>query len=307
MTESGGPITHDMNSPEVYATVFSIAPGKTDVNVIWTGSDDGLVHLTRDGGRTWTNVTPREMPDLGRVSQIDASKFDAESAYVAVKKPLLNDFSPWIFRTHDGGRTWTKIVTGLPANDYTHVVREDPMRRGMLYAGTQHGIYLSMDDGDHWRTLALNLPDTPIHDIWIEGNDVVITAHGRSFYILDEIGPLRQYGPEITAAADAYLFKPGDAIRSGNPATITYWLKKPVQRLALEILDSKRQVVRSYSGVLPPAQGGGNASTGAGEGDQPSGRAKVAERTRPAEKKKRKAAVAAGRCGRHRWRRACSA
>src|SRR5436190_378497 len=167
MTESGGPITHDMNSPEVYATVFSIGPGKTDVNVIWAGSDDGLVHVTRDGGTTWTNVTPQDMPDLGRVSQIDASMFDAGTAYIAVKKPLLNDFSPYIFRTHDFGRTWTKIVNGIPARDYTHVVREDPVRRGMLYAGTQHGFYLSVDDGDHWRPLSLNLPDTPIHDIWI--------------------------------------------------------------------------------------------------------------------------------------------
>ncbi len=262
MTESGGPITHDMNSPEVYATVFSIGPGKTDVNVIWTGSDDGLVHVTRDGGRTWTNVTPKDMPDLGRVSQIDASMFDAGTAYIAVKKPLLGDFSPYVFRTHDFGRTWTKIVNGIPARDYTHVVREDAVRRGMLYAGTQHGIYLSMDDGDHWRSLSLNLPDTPIHDIWVEGNDIAITAHGRSFYILDEVGPLRQYGAEVTNASDAYLFRPGDAIRSGNPATITYWLKKPVQKMTLEIVDGRSRVVRSYNGVLPPADGRGGRATG---------------------------------------------
>ena len=135
MQESGGPITHDMNSPEMYATVFSLAPGKTDVNVIWAGSDDGLVHVTRDGGKTWTNVTPKDMPDLGRVSQIDASAFDAGTAYMAVKKPLLADFNPYIFRTRDYGRTWTKIVNGIAANDYTHVVREDPARRGLLYAG----------------------------------------------------------------------------------------------------------------------------------------------------------------------------
>jgi photosystem II stability/assembly factor-like uncharacterized protein len=266
MTESGGPITHDMNSPEVYATVFSLGPGKTDVNIIWAGSDDGLVHVTRDGGRTWTNVTPKDMPDLGRVSQIDASIFDAGSAYIAVKKPLLNDFSPYIFRTHDFGRTWTKIVTGIPAGDYSHVVREDPVRRGMLYAGTQHGFFVSMDDGDHWRSLTLNLPDTPIHDIWVEGSDIAITAHGRSFFILDEIGPLRQYGSEVTTATDAYLFKPGDAVRSGDPATITYWLKKPAQKMTLEILDNKGQVVRSYNGVLPSTerQGGREGEAGTG-------------------------------------------
>ena len=182
MQDSGGPITHDMNSPEIYATVFSLAPGKTDVNIIWAGSDDGLVHLTRDGGKTWTNITPKDMPDLGRVSQIDASSIDAGTAYIAVKKPLLEDFSPYLFRTHDFGRTWTKIVSGIPANDYTHVVREDPTRRGLLYAGTQHGFYVSFDDGDHWQPLKNGLPDTPVHDIWVEASDVAIATHGRGFY-----------------------------------------------------------------------------------------------------------------------------
>ena len=280
MTESGGPITHDMNSPEVYATVFSLAPGRTDVNVLWAGSDDGVVSVTRDGGKTWANVTPRDMPDLGRVSQIDASAFDAGTAYVAVKKPLLNDFSPYIFRTHDFGRTWTKIVNGIPAKDYTHAVRADPVRRGMLYAGTQHGFYLSMDDGDRWRSLSLNLPDTPIHDIWVEGNDVAITAHGRSFYILDDVGPLRQYGNEVTSAADTYLFKPTDAIRSATSSTITYWLKKAPQKMTLDILDGKGQVVRSVNGALPPPEGRG----GRGRGDQPAGRgAAPASTTAPTE------------------------
>jgi photosystem II stability/assembly factor-like uncharacterized protein len=268
MIESGGPITHDMNSPEVYATVFSLAPGKTDVNVLWAGSDDGVVSVTRDGGKTWATVTPPGMPEFGRVSQIDASSLDAGTAYVAVKKPLLEDFSPYLFRTHDFGRTWTKIVTGIPARDYTHVVREDPVRRGMLYAGTQHGVYLSMDDGDHWRSLSLNLPDTPIHDIWIEGSDVVITAHGRSFYILDDVGPLRQYGGEVTSTADVFLFKPTDAIRSATSSTITYWLKKPPQKMTLDIIDSRGQVVRSINGAVPPPEGRG----GRGRGDQPAGR-----------------------------------
>ncbi|OLC78071.1 MAG: glycosyl hydrolase [Acidobacteria bacterium 13_1_40CM_4_65_8] len=277
MTESGGPITHDMNSPEVYATVYSLAPGKTDVNVIWAGSDDGVVSVTRDGGKNWATVTPSGMPDLGRVSQIDASSFDAGTAYVAVKKPLLNDFSPYIFRTHDYGRTWTKIVNGIPAKDYTHAVREDPVRRGMLYAGTQHGFYLSMDDGDHWRSLSLNLPDTPIHDIWVEGNDVAITAHGRSFYILDDVGPLRQYGNEVTSSGDTYLFKPTDAIRSATSSTITYWLKKPPQKMTLDIVDSKGQVVRSINGAVPPAGRAGGAGRageagGAGGAGQAGGR-----------------------------------
>ena len=150
-----------MNGPEVYGTVFALGPGKTNVNVLWAGSDDGLVHVTRDGGKTWTNVTPKDMPEFGRVSQIDASAFDPGGAYIAVKKPLLNDFAPYIFRTHDYGRTWTKIVNGIGPNDYTHVVREDPTRRGLLYAGTQHGVYVSYNDGDTWKSLSLNLPVTP--------------------------------------------------------------------------------------------------------------------------------------------------
>jgi photosystem II stability/assembly factor-like uncharacterized protein len=254
--ESGGPITHDMNSPEVYATVFALGPGKTDVNILWAGSDDGLVQVTRDGGKTWTNVTPKEMPDLGRVSQIDASAFDPGAAYVAVKKPLLNDFAPYIFRTHDFGKTWTKIVSGIPANDYVHVVREDRVRRGLLYAGTQHGIFLSLDEGDHWESMSLNLPDTQVSDIWVEANDVTIATHGRGFYILDDIGPLRQHGPAVTSAADFYLFAPGEVIRSSGRATITYLLKKPAAKLSLEVLDARGQVVRSIQGAAPADEGG---------------------------------------------------
>ncbi|HEX7138679.1 MAG TPA: hypothetical protein VF219_12555, partial [Vicinamibacterales bacterium] len=251
MQDSGGPITHDMNSPEIYATVFSLGPGKTDANILWAGSDDGIVQVTRDGGKTWTNVTPPGMPEFGRVSQIDASAFDAGTAYVAVKKPLLGDFSPYIFRTRDYGRTWTKIVTGIAANDFTHVVREDPARRGMLYAGTHHGLYFSYDDGDHWQSLRLNLPDTPISDIWVEANDITIATHGRGFYILDSIGPLRQWGQPVVTATDAYLFKPGDLIRGSGGATISYWLKKPAQNLKLEILDGSGQVIRSIDGAMP--------------------------------------------------------
>ena len=136
------------------------------------------------------------------------------------------------------------------------------MRRGMLYAGTQHGFYLSMDDGDHWRPLSLNLPDTPIHDIWVEGSDVAITAHGRSFYILDDVGPLRQYGNEVTSAADTYLFKPTDAIRSATGSTITYWLKKAPQKMTLDIVDGKGQVVRSINGAVPPERAGGAGGAG---------------------------------------------
>ena len=253
MGDSGGPITHDMNSPEIYATVFALAPGKTDINVIWAGSDDGLVNVTRDGGKTWTNVTPKDMPDLGRVSQIDSSPFDTATAYVAVKKPLLDDFSPYIFRTHDFGKTWTKTVTGIPANEYVHVVREDPTRRGLLYAGTEHGFYISYDDGDHWQSLRLNLPDTQVSDIWLHGNDIVISTMGRGFYILDNVAALRQYGTAAVTASDAWLFKPGDAIHSAESAMIEYWLKKPAKSMTLDILDGTGKVIRTYQGIVPKA------------------------------------------------------
>ncbi|HEY2434809.1 MAG TPA: hypothetical protein VGI12_19205 [Vicinamibacterales bacterium] len=259
MGPSGGPITHDMNSPEIYATVFALGPGKKDVNILWAGSDDGLINVTRDGGKTWTNVTPKDMPDLGRVSIIDASSFEPGAAYAAVKKPLLEDLAPYIFRTHDFGRTWTKIVTGIPVNDYVHSVREDPTRKGLLYAGTQHGFYISYDDGDHWQMLSLNLPDVQVSDIWVEANSLAISTHGRSFYVLDDLAPLRQHGQE--AAGDFFLYKPADAIRGAGAASIPYVLNKAPEKLTLEILDAKGAVVQTLQGAVG---GRGRGAGGAG-------------------------------------------
>ncbi len=278
--ESGGPITRDMNAPEVYATVFALGPGKTDVNVLWAGSDDGVLSVTRDGGKTWSTVTPKDMPEFGRVSQIDASAFDAGSAYVAVKKPLLDDLKPYIFRTHDYGRTWTAIVTGLSPSDYVHVVREDPTRRGLLYAGTQHGVYVSYDDGDRWEPLSLNLPDVQISDLVVEDNDLAIATHGRGFYVLDDIAPVRD-ARAISTGSGSYLFKPADAIRGGGPVTISYLLKQPAKDLRIDVLDSTGAVAFSIAGGLPDAAGRGrgrgqqaaqtteNADTAT---DQPGGR-----------------------------------
>jgi photosystem II stability/assembly factor-like uncharacterized protein len=245
MGHSGGPITGDMNGPEVYAVIFSIGPSKRDVNVVWTGSDDGLVHVTRDGGKTWTNVTPREMPDFGRVSQIDASAFDVGTAYVSVRRPLLDDKSPYIFRTRDFGKTWTKVVNGIRSDDWVHAVREDPTRRGLLYAAAQHGVYVSHDDGASWESLSLNLPDVPVSDLIVEANDLVIATHGRGFYVLDNVGPLREYAPAVVSA-DAWLFTPAPAIRSTPGTAITYWLKNPAQRVTIDVLDSAGRVVRSF-------------------------------------------------------------
>jgi photosystem II stability/assembly factor-like uncharacterized protein len=242
---SGGPITGDMNGPEVYGVIFSVGPSKKDANVIWTGSDDGLVHVTRNGGTTWTNVTPKEMPDFGRVSQIDASAFDAGTAYISVRKPLLNDHRPYIFKTSDYGKTWTKIVNGIRADAYVHAVREDPTRRGLLYAATQHGVDISYDDGASWQSLNRNLPDVPVADLIVEANELVIASHGRGFWVLDNIGPLRQATPAIVAA-DVHMYRPPAAVRSGTGATLTYAFKTAPKVAKLEILDSAGTVLRTF-------------------------------------------------------------
>jgi photosystem II stability/assembly factor-like uncharacterized protein len=263
MGHSGGPITGDMNGPEVYATVFALAPSKVDANVIWAGSDDGLIHVTRDGGQAWTNVTPPTMPEFGRVSIIDASAFDAGTAYAAVKRPLLGDYGPHLFRTHDFGRTWTEINDGLRPDDYTHTIREDHTRRGLLYTGTQHSVYYSYDDGDSWHPLGLNLPDVQISDLIVEDTDLVIATHGRSFWVLDDIEPIRQFGPEAASAAAVYLFAPSDAIRSARNATIRYWVKQPAQDLRIEVLDGTGTVVETFE---PAPAGGRGAGRGGGRG-----------------------------------------
>jgi photosystem II stability/assembly factor-like uncharacterized protein len=244
MGHSGGPITGDMNGPEVYGVIFSVGPSKRDVNVIWTGSDDGLVHVTRDGGKTWTNVTPSGMPEFGRVSQIDASAFETGRAYVSVRRPLLDDRSPYIFRTADYGRTWTKIVNGLPRDAYVHVVREDSTKRGLLYAGTQHGVYVSYDDGASWQSLALNMPDVPVADLIVQGNELVIATHGRGFWALDNIAPLRQWTPTV-ASQDLHLFTPPQAVRSGPALVLSWYSKQAPKSTKLEILDSTGTVLRT--------------------------------------------------------------
>ena len=267
MGDSGGPITHDMNSPEIYGTVFSLAPGKKDVNIIWAGSDDGIVQVTRDGGKNWTNVTPPDMPDLGRVSQIDGSSFDNGTAYVAVKKMLLGDRAPYIFKTGDYGKTWKKIVSGIPANDYVHTVREDPVRRGMLYAGTQHAVYVSYTDGETWLPLKNGLPDTPTTDLVVEDNALAIGTHGRGFYVLDDIAALRQFG--TTPMTDVMVFKPANSTRGLDRPIVTYYLKSQPKQLTIDFLDAKGQVVRSVNGN-PPRKPGENAP-GGGDDDFPRG------------------------------------
>ncbi len=245
--DSGGPITKDQNGPEIYGTIFTIAPSIKDAQTIWTGSDDGLVYITRDGGKNWQNITPPGLPDFIRISLIDASPHKPGTAYVAAKHYQADDRRPYAYRTDDYGTTWTKIVNGIPANDFVQAVREDPKRAGLLYAGTEHGIYVSFDNGAEWQSLRLNLPDTQVSNLVIEGDDLVIATHGRSFYILDDITPLRQLSTGVLSTA-AHLFTPHPVVRSINRAGIDYWLAKEADAVTIDILDANGAVVRSYVG-----------------------------------------------------------
>lgn len=261
--DSGGPITKDQYTVEYYDVVFSLAESPKQEGVLWAGTDDGLLHVTRDGGKNWANVTPKETPEWAMISLVEASPFDAATAYVAVDAHKLDNFHPYIFKTTDLGKTWSKLVGGLPDNSYVHAVREDPARKGLLYAGTETGVWVSFDDGGHWQTLQNNLPNTPIHDLIIHGNDLAVATHGRSFWVLDDLSPLRQLTTG-TLAEDAHLFAPAAAVRTRighssrrrnavgeNPpdgAIIYYQLKeKPKDSVKLEILDAQGKVIRSYS------------------------------------------------------------
>ena len=245
--DSGGPITKDQNGPEFFATIFAIAPSRQEKDTIWVGSDDGRVHVTRDGGGHWADVTPKDMPPYTTVSQIDASPHRAGAAYVAGKRYRLDDRAPYAWKTEDYGRTWTRIVTGIPAGDFVHAVREDVVRPGLLYAGTEHGIHVSFDDGASWQSLRLNLPDTQVADVVVEGKDVVIATHGRSFYVLDDIAPLRQAGSGVASAA-FHLFAPAPAVRRHERATIDYVLKQDAKDVKVEILDGAGAVIRTLKG-----------------------------------------------------------
>ncbi len=263
---SGGPIDKDDSGTEYYDTIFAVAESPLVKGLIWVGTDDGLVHITRDGGNNWTNITPTDLPDWSRISQIDPSPHDPGTAYVAVDRHQSDDMHPYIYKTNDYGKTWVKIVKGVPENTFVRAVREDPKKRGLLYAGTETGVYVSFNDGADWRALQLNLPTTPVHDLVVKNDDLVIATHGRAFWILDGISPLRQYSDDI-AKRDVHLYTPGTAMRFQNPtededapkpvlvgdnpptgALIYYFLKdKPKGETTIEILDSTGTVIRKYS------------------------------------------------------------
>jgi photosystem II stability/assembly factor-like uncharacterized protein len=207
MGPSGGPITKDLVGTEYYGTIFAFVESPQQQGLFWAGSDDGLLHVSQDGGQNWQNITPGALPEWALVSIIEPSPHDPASAYLAATCYKQDDFQPYLFKTNDYGKTWTKITTGIPDNDFTRVIREDPLRRGLLYAGTETGLYVSFDDGAHWQSLRLNMPAVPIHDCVIKDDDLVVATHGRSFWILDDISPLRQVSDEVCEAS-VHLFQP---------------------------------------------------------------------------------------------------
>jgi photosystem II stability/assembly factor-like uncharacterized protein len=267
MGPSGGPITLDQTGVETYATVFTLAPSPVDGNVIWAGSDDGLVHVTRDGGKTWEPVTPPGLPDFTRISLVDASPHAAGTAYLAGNRYQRGDRAPYVYKTSDYGKSWTKIVAGIPGDDFPRAIREDTVRKGLLFLGTENGIYVSFDDGAHWQSLRLDLPVTPVHGVQVKDNDLVIGTHGRSFYVLDNISVLRQANAAMTNEA-LVLFDPADAVRSvSRGVTIDYYLAKPADKVTIEILDPAGAVIRTYDGP-PPAPPPAGRPAGMEEGEE---------------------------------------
>jgi len=252
--------------------VYALAPSPKDVNLLWAGTDDGVIQVTRDGGRTWQNVTPPEMTPWSKVTQLDASHFDAATVYASVSRFRLDDLKPYIYRTHDGGKTWQKIVNGLPDNASVNAVREDPERRGLLFAATERQVWVSLDDGDRWQSLRLNMPATSVRDLVIHEDDLVVGTHGRSFWILDDITPLRQLDQRV-AEAPAHLFRPQLARRvrwntytdtplppeepaGKNPpdgAIVDYSLAAAAAGpVTLEIRDASEKMIRRFSSADKP-------------------------------------------------------
>ncbi|HEX8558991.1 MAG TPA: hypothetical protein VF668_12860 [Pyrinomonadaceae bacterium] len=286
---TGGPITKDNTSVEYYNTIFTVSESPVAKGVIWAGSDDGLVHVTRDNGKSWSKVTPQGIPEWVQINAIDASPHEAGAAYVAATAYKSDDFRPYLYKTSDYGRTWRKIDSGLPEGSFTRVVREDPARRGLLYAGTETGLYVSFDDGERWQPLQLNLPHVPITDLAVQRRerDLVVATQGRGFWILDDLTVLHQLtDAQRAGAGETALLKPEDAYRMPGggggalPATVTiganppggvvvyYYLKsRPATEVTLEFFDAAGKSVRKFTARAParpqpqptPADGGGVA------------------------------------------------
>jgi len=266
MGVSGGPVTGDMTGTEWYATIYAFAESDKDAKVLWTGSDDGYVHLSRDGGATWTNVTPAAMPAFSRITEIEPSPHEAGAAYVSATRYQGDDFAPYFYKTADYGKTWTLITNGIPSTSFSRSLREDPVRRGLLFAATETGVFVSYDDGAKWETLQLNLPRASVRDLRVHGNDLVVATHGRAFWALDDISYLRQLADSVTNKK-AHLFQPAPAqrfaagggrrggIAGENPrvgAYVNYWFKeKPAGDVKIEFLDANGAKIRAYSSAKP--------------------------------------------------------
>ena len=270
-----GPLTPDNSSAEYYDTIFAVAESPLQKDLLWVGTDDGLMHISKDGGKNWSSITPKQLPEWSRVNMIEPSPFDANSAYAAADLHFSDDFRPMIFKTSDLGKTWTEITNGIPKNNYVHSIHADPQRKGLLYAGTELGIYISFDDGANWQSLQLNLPDSPVYDTAVHGDDLVVATHGRAFWVLDNITPLRQASAQI-ASQPAHLFTPAIAYRERGPggfggggarknvgqnppagAIIDYYLgPSPSGTITLEIQDSKGRTVHKASNAQRSEAGG---------------------------------------------------
>jgi len=259
----------DMSSPR--GVIYSLAPSPLDGKVLWAGTDDGLIHRTSDGGKHWKRCTPPGLTSWSKIASLDAGRHDVNTVYAAVNRIKLDDMHPHIYRTHDGGKTWKEIVAGLPENGPANCVREDPVRPGLLVAGTERAVYISFDDGERWQSLRLNMPATSIRDLVIHDDDIVVATHGRSLWILDDITPLRQI-TESFAEGGAYLFGPQKARRvrwntytdtplppeepaGENPpdgGIINYYIGKPATVVAIEITDKEGRSIRRFSSSDDP-------------------------------------------------------
>ncbi|NJK42706.1 MAG: glycosyl hydrolase, partial [Aquincola sp.] len=253
-----------MTGAEWYATIYAFAESPKAKGVLWAGSDDGLIHISRNGGTSWDNVTPPGYGKFTRTAHIDASPHDPAVAYVAANRYQQDDFAPYLWKTTDYGKTWTKIVAGIPGSAFTRVVREDPARRGLLYAGTEYGVWVSLDDGAQWQPLQLNLPRVSVRDLRVHGNDLIAATHGRAFWVIDDLSPLREL-TDVVRAKSVHLFQPATAMlwdgfgwrRDGaageNPppgALVDYWLKETPSSgtaVTVQFLDAKGAIVRTFT------------------------------------------------------------
>jgi photosystem II stability/assembly factor-like uncharacterized protein len=266
---SGGPLTKDQTSVEYYGTIFAVAESPVTKNLIWAGSDDGLIHVARPSTAAmpaWKNVTPKDLPKYTRVSIVEPSHFSAGTMYFAANRYEMDDFAPYLYRTTDYGATWKKITDGIPANEFTRAIREDLVRPGMLYAATERSMYVSYDAGDHWQSLKLNLPPVAVHDIALRDDDIVIATMGRGFYAMEGISRLRQTD-QVKRTAAGFLYRPGATFRSAGTIKLEYLLSEVNQPVTFEVKDpSGRVLTRASSTDTVPAQGGGGRGGRGGRG-----------------------------------------